>query len=224
MIPSYRSPLTLLVLFFAAQQAFAESMATINDPDGYTNVRGEKNKIIARVRDGQKFLTWKPNHPSNQWEVILPDGTRGLMHRSRIRLLPNEPIMKLRFPSRFQEWQNAARDGGDEAEVDAQARAHGINYSQTLARAARGEVKAAAEFFSLSRVVDGAGAESHFNLMWELLHVVGDEKFAVFLSEQAETFRREIGRYLTSEETTWPISDGRSYLRRHFPKSFALVK
>ena len=201
-----------------APTSTAESMATINDPDGYTNVRGEENKIIARVKTGEKFLTWKPNYPSDNWEVILPSGVRGSMHRSRIQLLPNEPLMKLSFPDSRKQWKQS---GGEEAEVDQQARGRGIDYNETLARAADGDADALARFFSLNRHVDGAGAESHFSLMWELFHVVGDEKFAVFAAGQPAEARKEIWQDLTSEQTTWPITDGKAYIRRHFPKTFA---
>ena len=200
--------------------AEAESMATINDPDGYTNVRGEENKIIARVKTGEKFLTWEPHYPSESWEVILPSGVRGSMHRSRIRLLPDEPLMKLSFPNAKKEWLQGGADG-EEAEVDQQARGRGINYNKTLAQGADGDVEALRRFFSLSRHLDGAGAESHFSIMWELFHVVGDEKFAAFAAAQPTAARKEIWKDLTSEQTTWPITDGKAYVKRHFPKTFA---
>lgn len=203
-----------------AVTAAAESMATINDPDGYTNVRGEENKIIARVKTGEKFLTWEPNYPSDSWEVILANGIRGSMHRSRIRLLPNEPIIKLSFPNARKEWAQPAADG-EEAEVDQQARGQGIDYNKTLAQAANGDAEALRRFFSLSRHVDGAGAESHFSLMWELFHVVGDNKFARFAATQSPGVRKEIWQDLTSEQTTWPITNGSAYIKRHFPKTFA---
>ena len=145
-----------LALF--ARTSAAESMATIDDPDGYTNVRGEENKIIARVKTGEKFLTWEPNYPSESWEVILPSGVRGSMHRSRIRLLRNEPLMKLSFPDAMMECKRPPTDG-EEAEVEQQERGRGINYNKTLAQAADGDRDALQRFFSLSRDVDGAGAE-----------------------------------------------------------------
>ena len=215
------SCVTGAVLAAFATSAVAESMSTIDDPDGFTNVRGDENKVIARVRKGEKFLIWEPNYPSDSWEVILPSGVRGSMHRSRIRLLPDEPLMKLSFPNAKQQWKRSAASGGDEAEVDQQARGQGINYNKTLALAADGDVEALRRFFSLSRHVDGAGAESHFSLMWELFHVVGDDRFASYLATQSPAVRKEIGNDLTSEQTTWPITDGKAYLKRHFPKTFA---
>ena len=198
-------------------------MATIDDPDGYTNVRGEENKIIGRVTTGGKFLTWKPDYGSDYWEVILPSGVRGRMHRSRIRLLPGEPLMKLTFPDSKKQWQKSAATGGDEAEVDEAARGRGINYAKTLARAADGDGAALGQFFSLSEHMDGAAAESHYSIMWELFHVVGDEKFARFLETQSATARKQIAADLMSERTTWPITNGRSYLKLHFPKTSAAL-
>ena len=213
-----------LLLLGSAPGARAESMATIDDPDGYTNVRGEENKIIGRVKTGEKFLTWQPHYQTQQWEVMLPSGLRGLMHRSRIRLLPGEPIMKLSFPNSKKQWkQTAARGGDDNSEIDELARQHGINYSKILARAADGDLDALRQFFSLSEHVDGAAAESHNSIMWELFHVVGDEQFARFLDTQSAAARKEIKTHLTSEGTTWPITNGRNYLKLHFPKTFALL-
>ena len=36
------------------------SMAVINDPDGYTNVRDYDGKVIAKVKEGERFIAAKP--------------------------------------------------------------------------------------------------------------------------------------------------------------------
>jgi hypothetical protein len=61
--------------------------ATIQDPDGYTNLRASaspQSAILARVEEGEVFTTFR--QPGLWWQVRTADGTIGYMHRSRIRL------------------------------------------------------------------------------------------------------------------------------------------
>ncbi|MCB2089418.1 MAG: SH3 domain-containing protein [Sphingomonadaceae bacterium] len=67
---------------------YFNNYAMINDPDGYTNVRAGKDssaKVIGRINAGEKFLTYPQD--GEWWEVVMPDGRRGYMHRSRISML-----------------------------------------------------------------------------------------------------------------------------------------
>ena len=72
-------------------------MATVEDPDGFSNVRDEDGKVIATVKNGQRFLAVKPFAKSALWEAWLENGIIGLIHASRVRVLPEEPLMKLNF-------------------------------------------------------------------------------------------------------------------------------
>ncbi|HEX8525968.1 TIR domain-containing protein [Allosphingosinicella sp.] len=61
--------------------------ATIDDPDGYTNVRSgptAQAPIVARVEEGEIFMTYP--QPGGWWQVRTGAGTLGYMSRSRIRL------------------------------------------------------------------------------------------------------------------------------------------
>jgi len=67
---------------------FSEA-ATIDDPDGYTNVRGGPSAdafIVARVNRGEVLTTYRQD--GDWWRVRTADGTIGYMARSRIRLIP----------------------------------------------------------------------------------------------------------------------------------------
>src|SRR6266481_5652547 len=44
----------------AAEKNTGPSMATINDLDGYTNVRDRDNKVIAKVKAGERFIAEQP--------------------------------------------------------------------------------------------------------------------------------------------------------------------
>ncbi|MEM7101694.1 MAG: tetratricopeptide repeat protein [Bacteroidota bacterium] len=62
--------------------------ATVRDSDGYTNVRkgkGTKTAVISKVYRNQPFFV-QPRTDQNWWKVILADGTRGFIHKSRINL------------------------------------------------------------------------------------------------------------------------------------------
>lgn len=62
--------------------------AVIDGPDGYTNMRSQKNaksQIVARVMQGEQFFTYMQN--GNWWQVRTAQGKVGYMHISRMRLL-----------------------------------------------------------------------------------------------------------------------------------------
>lgn len=64
------------------------SLAVIDDPDGYTNMRSQKNaksQIVALVVQGEEFFTYMQN--GNWWQVRTAQGKVGYIHISRIRLL-----------------------------------------------------------------------------------------------------------------------------------------
>lgn len=62
-------------------------LATVADPDGYSNLRDAPSvsgRIVGRVQVGQAFATY--DQSGKWWQVRLPDGTIGFIARSRIRL------------------------------------------------------------------------------------------------------------------------------------------
>ena len=59
--------------------------ATINDPDGYTNIRsgpGKNFDISGKVLEGEEFLV--KTGSGDWWEVQTSGGTTGYMHKSRV--------------------------------------------------------------------------------------------------------------------------------------------
>jgi hypothetical protein len=62
--------------------------ATIDDPDGFTNVRGGPSAdafVVGRVNRGEVFATYRQD--GDWWQVRTASGTIGYMARSRIRLM-----------------------------------------------------------------------------------------------------------------------------------------
>ncbi len=86
---------SILILFFITlinssifPMSYIRAVATINDPDGYTNVRngpGKEYKVISKVYVGEYFLVLRFEYPE-WWLVQAPDGKIGCMHVSRIVL------------------------------------------------------------------------------------------------------------------------------------------
>lgn len=65
-----------------------DELAFIDDPDGYTNVRSQKNsksQIVTRIVQGEQFFTYRQD--GNWWQVRTHSGKVGYMHISRIRLI-----------------------------------------------------------------------------------------------------------------------------------------
>ena len=61
--------------------------ATVEDSDGYSNVRARPttaSDIVGTVREGETFSTWRQE--GSWWQVELSDGTRGYIYRRLIRL------------------------------------------------------------------------------------------------------------------------------------------
>ena len=69
-------------------QGLREELPSLDDPDGYTNMRSQKSaksQIVARVVQGEQFFTYMQD--GNWWQVRTAKGKVGYMHISRIRLL-----------------------------------------------------------------------------------------------------------------------------------------
>lgn len=70
-------------------QADAEQRATINDPDGYTNVRAgpsTSSPVVTRVNQGEE-VSLVPS-TTDWWRLRTARGDTGYIHRSRVRLVP----------------------------------------------------------------------------------------------------------------------------------------
>ena len=206
----------------AAERSTGLSMATINDPDGYTNVRDRDNKVIAKVKAGERFIAEQPATEGKQWQVYLKSGIEGLMDRSRIRLLPDEPLMKFNYDASKKEWRKLQSDkAAEDGEAASAAKGHGVDYYKTLVRASEGNLQALARIFALAQFMDGGAAESYFPDTWALFHIVGDKRFAEFLRRQplADQFAaRGTLASGTGERMDYP-----EYFQHNFPETTKIL-
>ena len=201
--------LALFLGLALAQFASAGSRGVINDPDGFTNVRakpGENGGIVTRVNAGEIFeFEYGTTGKETWWKVKLASGKTGWMHCSRIRMffVPEDLVVV------------------ENDEANLYARMHGIdNYPSLVRAAAKKEPKAIQQFFGLG--CDGAACDTHFVIGIRLIHILGDETLAKFLTHQSPAYLEKVTEVVTNDNTLPPFEPV-SYMKRNFPKTARLL-
>jgi uncharacterized delta-60 repeat protein len=214
------------------------SMAVINDPHGYTNVRDYDGKVIARVKKDERFIAAKPRDKPNdpKWPVCLRGGpgsvftklrVTGFMDKARIHLLPDEPLMRLNYDASKKEWRKL--QSAPKAELDETAfaakRDRGVNYYKLLTVASNGDKQALAQFFSFGDFMDGEAAEGYYPQAWELFHVVGDKNFSNFVRDLPVTDQVGVRGTLIAgaHDEEFRNTADVDYLQRYFPETTKIL-
>jgi hypothetical protein len=209
-----------VTLLEATANATDESMATLADGQGPVEIFNN-GEVVGTVKAGEHFLVMPI---LSGWNVYLKSGFDGFIDKVQLRLLPDEPLMKLNYAGQKKRWQNLqSAPDSKMSDTASSAKGRGVNYFKTLVQASDGNMKAMARFFSLSSFMDGAAAEGYYPDHWVLLHVAGDETFANSLRHQPATLREKIGGTLSSPYDTEPISNPKPYLKQYFPKSYQIL-
>ena len=209
-----------------------EVMATINGSDaytgsGYTPIKGDEVRIT--IKPGERFIAAPPYSDFKQdtsWRVYLKSGIECRIDRSRIRLLPEEPLMKLNYSAHKGWWRKAkSKQVTENDEAAWQAKQHGVNYYDTLLRAGEGDLKAIAGFVSLGEFMDGAAGESYHAEWWALFHVMGDENFARYLKSRSAKTREGYKNTFSTVgiEGFDPIWNPKPYIKQNFPKTYKIL-
>jgi len=101
------------------------------------------------------------------------------------------------------------------------------SHKTMLAKCFRGDTEA---FLTLERIApQGDGEQQASALLWLVIHIWGDQKYADFLGSQPELYRRRVSRTLrwTFDEGGWhhPIPNGQlqPYLATHFPLTWRIA-
>jgi hypothetical protein len=188
----------------------SEFRGVIDDPDGYVNLRKDKRAdapVITKVKAGEVFQFQKKS--DDEWcRVKLKSGVSGWMHYSRIKLY----FTKDDLPGKPEQ----------EDEIDKQAREQGVNYFEVTQAASRGDKEALKTFLSTGG--DGAAAEEAEALKGVMIHLIGDDRLAEFLRDQAPGYQVGVRGSLIGSglgDATYPF-EAVEYLRRHFPKTSKL--
>ena len=107
------------------------------------------------------------------------------------------------------------KDPAGPSEIDEFASWRGFHYARDTRRAAHGDPRALKKFFEIASDADGAAAESIAGVPTVVIHLLGDEKLAKFLSAQPLPYRMMVrNRILPSPDL---------YLRRYFPETCRLL-
>jgi hypothetical protein len=218
---------SLVLMYSATAWSQEATMATINGQDEYT-VSGETEcggEATSTIKPGERFIA-RGSDGEKDWEVYLRSGITGSIPHDRIRVLPNEPLMKLNFESCKKEWRKLQskriKSSADDDVAYSAKKYHGVaNYYKTLVQASEGDAKAFGQLSSLQ--MDGAAGEGNeWYTTWVLLHVAGDDTFAKLLAGQSPKFREGYAAFF-SRSSEPPISNSKPYIKLHFPKTYAIL-
>ena len=69
---------------------------------------GDDSEVITRVKPGERFLVAPPyptSEETREWRVYLKSGIEGYIDRRQIRLLADEPLIRLNFSASRLRWQ-----------------------------------------------------------------------------------------------------------------------
>ena len=220
-------------LFHSTANALDECMATINGLDVVAVVGffpgGDGSEIRTTVKPGERFIAAPPYADFEQdtsWRVYLKSGIECRIDRSRIRLLPDEPLMKLNYDASKKEWRKLRDKPVTQSDEAAwEAKQHGVNYYDTLLRASEGDLKAIARFNSLNGFMDGGAGEEYHSTWWRLFHVAGDEIFANYYKSCPRKIRESYRNFFSigGSDMTNPISKPKPYLKQNFPKTYEIL-
>lgn len=184
----------------------AQSLGVIDDPDGFTNLRSKQSTsapVVAKVNKGEVFeFEHAGSEPAVWVKVKLANGKTGWMHGSRVR---------------FHATMDELSDSGPEDEINVWGRGRKIDYYPLARAAAKGDTKAMQKYFGIDDT-DGAAAETHCMTLNSVIHLIGDERFAKFLSDQTPGYLENVREHFVSELTLWPF-EPKEYLRLHFQKT-----
>ena len=203
--PGRRSLFHLITFSLAfAQFAPAEQRGVMSGPDA-DELRTEKNATapaVATVKPGESF-SFEPEEDYEWGKVTLDSGKSGWLSLSRIRLFFDESDLPTKDPAGL-------------SEIDEAARARGFDYVKVTKRAAQGDTKALKQFFSLAQEADGAAAESITSIPTVVYHLLGDGKFAKYLSAQPLAHQTLVRNIIVGDGRLPPTT---LYLQRHFPET-----
>jgi hypothetical protein len=216
---------TLVFVYSTTTRAQEATMATIEGESEYTISASSwcGGEATSTIKPGERFIARELSYGKKDWAVYLGSGVSGTIPRNRIRVLPDEPLAKLNFAGCKEKWRKL-QSKRIKADTAAQAEYHGVaNYYKTLVQISDGDVKAFAQFNSLTPFMDGAAGEGHSEDKWVLLHVAGDDTFAKLLAGQSSKVREEYATHFAGPSETEPISNPKPYIKRHFPKTYAIL-
>ena len=219
---------SLVLMYSATAWSQETTMATIKGEGEYTipgSTRCGRGETTATIKSGERFIARELSYGKKDWAVYLRSGVSGAIPRNRIRVLPDEPLAKLNFAGCKEKWRKLqSKRIKITDDTASSAKYHDVaSYYKTLVQASEGDVKAFAQFNSLTPLMDGHAGEGHSWYKWVLLHVAGDDTFAKVLAGQPSKVPEEYATHFAGPSETEPISNPKPYIKLHFPKTYAIL-
>ena len=194
-----------VILSLALAQVVAAKERGIDGAAGSGELRAEMSAtapVVGTVKPCEPFSFEQDK--GNEWgKVTLGSGKSGWLPLSQIRLFYDESDLPKKDPSGL-------------SEIDEVARRRGLDYVKVTRLAAKGDAKALKQFFALAQAADGAAAECLTTIPTAVYHLLGDGKFAKFLSAQPVADRALVRNVVVGDGRLPPTT---LYLQRHFPET-----
>jgi hypothetical protein len=179
------------------------------------NLSDGRSAITGTLKNGERLIA-AAAPKKDWWKVWLASGHEGFVAGKSVHVLPDEPLMSIRYD----------REGvpGQTASLDLHpGPLHGVNYESMAKSAVAGDADALAHLLSAGPMMDGDSIEPYWNLLWIVMHQLGDERFARVLAQQPRNATDDIRRGFTDASITAPFFDSPSYLKDKFPKTHAIL-
>jgi hypothetical protein len=216
----------------------AQAVATVQDPDGWTNFRDDASrtaKVLGRLDNGTKILV-HTSQPNDGWHHITTlDGRSGYIHSTRMTILGrNGAVQNSRVESQKSEalprmtYNDAAvarivRGNAAEYGSEGSGRKEGQRYTDAVMAGYRnrGTAEGLEKILAPGTAMDGAVATGHDHVLWAVMHGWGDAAFAKAVEGLAADKRTWVAEALRVDggESHFPIERPLGYLKKYFPET-----
>jgi hypothetical protein len=178
------------------------------------NLSDGRSSITGTLKNGERLIA-AAAPKKDWWKVWLASGHEGFVAGKSVHALPDEPLMRFRY------------DGElvleDRLSLDHAEALHDVNYESIAKSAVAGDADALGHLLGAGPMLDGDSIEPYWQLLWIVMHRLGDEGFARILAQQPRHATDDIRRGFTDASITAPFFDSSSYLKDKFPKTYAVL-
>jgi hypothetical protein len=218
----------IFLILTMAGMVQAQTVASVQDPDGWTNLRADGTrsaKVLRRIDHGTKMLV-HTSQPQDGWHhVTTLDGQSGYVHSTRIKIQPSATLPIMVYDERSV--TGIVRNNSTEYGTEGEGRREAQRYLESVMAGYRnkGTVNGLQRILSPGTIIDGAIAEGHDQVVWAVLHGWGDEAFALAVGGLSPDERTGIAEAFGTKggETNLPIEKPKAYLTRFFPRSYGAL-
>jgi hypothetical protein len=198
----------------ANSQAFVAKLKNGIDCENITI----NDSIIGNVYKNERFITFKHDFDETYWPIWTKSGNFGSLNKKYFDLLPNEKVFKMATDT-----SSLFRLACSVHTMD-NFNSIGINYCALVKEAVNGNEKSFLLLFTLNDNLDGAAAETHPYIMWQIFNMWSDHKFNLLLLKQSKSNLISMVNFLKSPVFTFPITDVKYYYTTFYPETWNTIK